>query len=232
MEELRRLNLDYDRAARAETQLNVYYTAANNYLTEGRLDEAASTLIAMREFLSAPSLQGIRALETRRQTHYAAIAALEAALDTARRMAELSALGSGGIAQVLSAQDDAKEALAALQERNTALEQELADQRRAANASGGEQTRLIAEHTNTIRDLRAANAGQQQTLNQRNTELQTLRTESSGLREQALAATARAEQSESALEEQQRQNTALTQQRDEVQQRLNNVLQTLQSLQQ
>ena len=222
MEELRQLSTDHERAARVESQMNAHYAAANNHINEGRLDEASATLTTMREFLAAPSLQGIRAVEARRQTHLAAIGALEGAVAEARRLTAAVALLEGGAPVLAPSTDDGALAQALADMR--VLEQQVAAQAQLISASGDEQTRLIEEHVGTITGLRsenerlgAANTAQQETLAQRDNEIQTLTTENTGLRTQVQTTAARAEQSEAELEEQRRQHTVLTDQKNEIQ---------------
>jgi len=258
MEELRLLSAEHERAARAESQMGAYYAAANSHIGEGRLDEASATLRTMREFLAAPSLQGIRTVEARRQTHLTAISALEGAVAEARRLTSAIALLEGGAVQpplpVNGPQDgalaQALEDLAELNVRYAALGQQLEAQGLIITATGDEQARLIAEHAGTIAGLQtenqrlnAANTTQQQTLatqqqtltaqqatlNQRASEIQTLTGENTGLRNQVQATAARAEQSEAALEEQARQYAVLSQQKDELQDQFDELQQRLEA---
>ena len=167
IEELQRLSTEQERISRAESQMAGYYATANNQINSGLLDEACVTLEAMKEFLAAPSLQGIRSLEARKQTHYAAIAAMEGAVAEACRLKEGRAGGTD-------------QALVDLQARYDALERKAADQEQALAAFGSqdtEQGRIIMEFENRINELRTANINQQETLNRRDTEIVSLRTE-------------------------------------------------------
>jgi len=239
MEELRLLATDHERAARAESQMSAHYAAANNHINAGRLDEASATLVTMREFLAAPSLQGIRAVEARRQTHMAAIGALEGAVAEARRLAAAVALLEGAPGQIpvhAGTEDDAMAQV--LAEMNT-LEQQLEAQAQIIagfTVSGTEQGQIIAGHVGTISELRAendrlsaANLTQQETLTQRAGEIQTLSTENTGLRNQVQSTAARAEQSEAALEEQRRQYAVMIQQKNELQSQHDELQQRLES---
>ncbi|MCL2381080.1 MAG: hypothetical protein FWC64_05740 [Treponema sp.] len=216
MEELQQLSAEHERVARAESQMSVYFASANSFINEGRLDEASAVLGTMREFLAAPSLQGIRAMETRRQTHLAAIGALEMA-----------------VAEALRLTDDALvHALTEMQTRYAALEQQLEAQEQviaAAGASGTEQTRIIAEHASAISELQVANASRDQVISQRESEIQTLRTENTGLQAQVQTTAARAQQSEAELENQRTQYTALSQRTNELQNRYDELQQRLEA---
>jgi len=226
MDEIRRLSTEQERVARVESQMAGYYAAASNMIAQDRLDEAYDTLRAMKEFLDAPSLQGMRSLETRKQTNLAAIAAMEGAVAEAQRQKDAASREAGAVRTVVSAAGQ-DEALAELQERYAALEKQVEDQGRliaASSAEGSEQGRMIAEYANSINELRtqnerfsAANINQQETLNRRDSEIVTLRTETAALSSQLQTANTRIQQSEAELEEQRRQNTALTQQNNELQ---------------
>ena len=235
MEELRRLSNEQERAARVESQMTGYYITETNLISAGRLDEASATLQSMKDYLNARSLQGIRSLEARRQSHFAAIDAMEAAVDEARRYQEASAFresgASGGDSSsgtsdaVQIVRDDA--ALAELQARYTALEQRAADLERtiaAFSSQGSEQSRMISEFNDRISGLNAenerlsaANVNQQQTLNRQDSEIQALRIENTDLQAQVQAANARASASEASLAEQQRQNSTMSQERQALQ---------------
>ena len=84
MEELLRLHSDHERGTRIEQHMGGLYASANNQIRSGRLDEAHIILEQMRQFMDAPSLQGVHLLQTRRQSHLAAINALEIAVAGAR----------------------------------------------------------------------------------------------------------------------------------------------------
>ena len=184
-EELRRLSNEQDRAARVEAQMSGYYTTVNNQIVSGRLDEAAATIKAMKEFLNASLLQGIKSLEARRQNHLAAVAAVETALDEARRLkaeavspgALISSAAQAETPAPLPAAEEpgngaANEALresllaqeeryAALEQKYTALEQKTLDQEKtiaAYSSQGSEQGRIIAGFETTINELRTENA--------------------------------------------------------------------------
>jgi len=254
MEELRHLSTEQERLARAESQMSAYYAIANSHINEGRLGEASAVLRTMREFLAAPSLQGIRAMDARRQTHLAAISALEGAVAEAGRLTETVALLEAAPAQpgvpafTPDVQDDAVLAqaladLAELNARNAALSQQVEAQEQVISATGTEQTRLIAEHVSTIAGLQTENqrlnaanttqqqtlTTQQQTLNQRLGEIQTLTGENTGLRTQVQATAARAEQSEAELEEQRRQYAVLIQEKSELQTQFDELQQRLEA---
>ncbi|MCL2373685.1 MAG: hypothetical protein FWC65_00385 [Treponema sp.] len=205
MEELRHISAEQERAARAESQMSAYYALADSHIDAGRLDEASSTLITMREFLDAPSLRGIRAVEERRPAHLAAIGALEGAVAEARRLAQAMAL-MGAAAPVAGHQDGSIAAeLEDIRARYAALERQLNAQGQIIAGGDAEQAQIIAGFENSIAALRteneqlgAASRSQQETLNQRANEVQAL--------------TNQVQASQAMLETQRGQNAALTQQ--------------------
>jgi len=233
MEELMRLSSEQDRAARVESQMCGYYETENILLNEGRLDEASATLDAMKEFLNATSMHGIRILETRRQTHMAAISALERAVDEARRLKEEAASFSAGRGPSQNAAQEEilarDETIAMLEARNASLQRDIA----AYSSQDTEQSRIISEYVSSINALETANLNQQQTLNRRDNEILTLRTEAAqntqqisdltreagSLRTQVQTANNRISETETALAQQQRENTNLSAQNQDLQRR-------------
>jgi DNA repair exonuclease SbcCD ATPase subunit len=167
MEELKKLGTEQERANRAEREMSGFYVTLNSQIESGRLDEASDTIKSIREFLNAPLLRGIRVFEARKQTHLAAIDAME----------KVMAFSSGGVVIQNTAQE---EMLSELEARNTALERLLA----AFTAEGADQNKIIAEYSSALSQLESSNArlessnaDQQDTINKRDSEIRTLRTE-------------------------------------------------------
>jgi chromosome segregation ATPase len=160
MEELRKLGTEQERANRAEREMSGFYAALNSLIESGRLDEAMATITSVREFLDAPSLRGIRVFEARKQTHLAAIDAMGKAI----------ASSSGGAAIYDAAQE---ETIAELMARATAQERLLA----AYTAEGADQNKIIAEYAAALTQLESSNADQKDALNNKDSEIQTLKTE-------------------------------------------------------
>jgi chromosome segregation ATPase len=103
----------------------------------------------MREFLDAPSLQGIRIFEARKQTHLAIIDFMEAAIATSANGA--SAGVQAELAELVTRN-------ATLEQRNANLERDIA----VFGAQGSDQVRIIAEYMAAIRELEDAHEYQQQ----------------------------------------------------------------------
>jgi len=160
MEELRKLGTEQERANRAEREMSGFYATLNSHIESGRLDEARATINSAREFLDAPSLRGVRVFEARKQTHLAAIDAMEKAI----------ASSTGGIAIDNTAQE---ETIAELTARATAQERLLA----AYTAEGADQNKIIAEYAAALSHLESSNADQKDALNNKDSEIQALKTE-------------------------------------------------------
>jgi len=195
MEELKKLGTEQERANRAEMEMKGFYSLLNFQIENGRLDEASGTIKSVREFLNAPSLRGIRVFEARKQTHLAAIDAMEKVIAS-----------SGGVVVIQDASQE--ETIDELKAQNTALERSLAaftsagaDQNKiiaeyssalsrleSSNAeyasainrlesSNADQNKIIAEYSSALRRLESTNADQKSTLSKQDSEIQSLRTE-------------------------------------------------------
>jgi len=181
MEELKKLGSEQERANRAEMEMKGFYSLLNFQIENGRLDEAKDTIKSIREFLNAPSLRGIRVFEARKQTHLAAIDAMEKVIAS-----------SGGVVVIQDTSQE--ETIAELKAQNTALERSLAaftaagaDQNKVIaeysaalnrlESSNADQNKIIAEYSSALNRLESTNAGRQDTINKQDSEIQMLRTE-------------------------------------------------------
>ena len=160
MEELKALGAEQDLVSRAENQMGGFYRTLDNQLRGNRIAEAGETLKAMRDFLNAPSFQGIQTLEARKLIHLSAIAALERAIPQS---------GAPGETQEASL-EELKAQNAALAQRAANLERDI----NALNSQGSDQTRIISEYISAIQELEATNEVRQLTLSQRENEVQSL----------------------------------------------------------
>ena len=245
MEELRLLGSEQERASRAESQMNGFYRTLNNQIDNNSLDEASKTLAAMREFLNAPAFQGVRSMEARKQTHLAAISAMEGAISEARILKEMAARG-GVIVQPSGSQgqDDVimalEERYAELDTRYAILTQKASAQETALSAlsaQGSDQDRLMTEYLTELNSLRAANWNQQETLNRRDAEIVNLRIDNGSkedqlkildtnaitLRTQLQTANETVREREAALTRQRTENSAIVKERDELQDKFNDI---------
>ena len=173
MEELNALSAEKERTARVENQMGAYYAVLGRQINAGRLDEASATLGAMKEFLNAPSFQTLNTLRERRQSHLAAIAAMEEAVAEARRK-DPEGAAAGDLA---AAYESLKEEHAVLEKQLEAQGQMIA----ASNASGSEQGRKMAEYLNTIAELQTASEAMAARIEQSEAELAQQRLENANL---------------------------------------------------
>jgi chromosome segregation ATPase len=180
MEELNQLGTEQDRVKRIEAQMSGFYMTVNDHVSNHRLTEASATLKAMKDYLAASALLSFSAQEARRQTHLTAIAAMEKVISLGGAYADTlvsddtgdnSDLDAGVQAEVVI--DELKAQIAALEQKAANLERDIV----AFGSQGSEQAKRIAEYTAAIRELEAAGAEQQQTLDRRNSDIQTLRAE-------------------------------------------------------
>ena len=149
MEELRQIGSEQERLNRIESQMSGFFAAVNNQISQGQLVEASATLAAMREFLAAPSFQGLRIFETRRQSHLEAIAFMENAITA-------SMDGGYGVTQ-----DELLELAAlnaALEQQNANLERDIA----VFTSQGSDYARMIAESMAAIREVETLNVNLQE----------------------------------------------------------------------
>jgi chromosome segregation ATPase len=158
-EELQRLTDEQERAFLVERQMSGFYTLVRDHISEGSLEKAGETLGLMREFLETPAFQTIRAIQSQKESHLAAINTLSAAVEGFRTQggAAAPALGSAG--------SDGE--LAALREENAALKAAVADQTREIDAyrsQGTDLTQSIREFEAAISSLRSQSAAQERDL--------------------------------------------------------------------
>ncbi|MDR2629331.1 MAG: hypothetical protein LBC60_00250 [Spirochaetaceae bacterium] len=157
-EELRRLTDEQERVFLAERQMSGFYAVVQDHIREGAPEKAAETLGLAREFLETPAFKTIRAIQSQKEGHLAAINTLSVAVD--------------GLLQGEISLADPREAeeTAALREENAALTQTITDQAReieAYRAEGTDLSRTMREFEGTISTLRNQNAAQAQTINER-----------------------------------------------------------------
>ena len=139
MEELRRLGTEQERLNRAESQMSGFFAAVNSHLSSGNLLEASASLRAMRDFLDAPSIQGLRAFEVRRESHLQTIAFME---NVVAASAGVGQIGTGELSELAALN-------AALAQRNENLERDIA----AFSSLDSDHTRVIAEYMAMVREL-------------------------------------------------------------------------------
>jgi chromosome segregation ATPase len=188
-DELYHLNDEWERSALIERELSGFYTTVNNQIQEGRLSEAANTLNAMREFITTPSFQNLRPIQSRKEFYMSSINVLSEIIEgTLFReppipvvLAETENLGNN---------TDYDRIIAELRTQNDVLEQTIAAQDQTIadfnrqttnqNSTGGQAS---GDSENTINTLRRQNASLQQTVNARDSTINTLRSQNTSLQQ-------------------------------------------------
>ncbi|MDR2102704.1 MAG: hypothetical protein LBP42_01225 [Treponema sp.] len=229
-EELSRLTREQEQSGLIERQLNGLYIEVNRQIREGLLTEAAGTLGAMQDFLNTPSFQYIRSLQSRKETHLAAIAILSEMLAALQNREEPPAPVSAAMPAAMPADNSAEitayeNTIAELRAENTRLEQTVSDQRKTISAYSSEGTSLsrqLNEFENTIAGLRDQNKTLEQDLRSRNNETADLKSQVVNLQNQALLR-------EQNLQSRETEMTALKAQAAAQEQRLQNELSALRS---
>jgi chromosome segregation ATPase len=211
--EIDRLSSDQEKGAAIEAQLSGLYVKAAAAINAGSLREASATLTAMRDFINTSSFQGIRSIQPRRAFYFSSISTLEGLIALSEKLnSAVAAAGGRGY----------EKNLVELEERNAALEEQLAglsEAMAASDAEGSGLGRQVSELQSRISALQTQSAQQGRTLEEqqrRNTELASRNTE---LDRQL----ARLQQT---MEEQQRSNTELAARNTSLDQRLAEANQT------
>ncbi|MDR2758754.1 MAG: hypothetical protein LBB78_05190 [Spirochaetaceae bacterium] len=171
-EELQRLTDEQERAFLVERQMSGFYTVVQDHIRGGTPEKAVETLGLMREFLETPAFQTIRAIQSQKEGHLAAINTLSVAVEG------LLLAGPISPAVVPPPASLTEEEIAALVEENAALTQTVADQTKeitAYRSQGTDLTRSIREFEGTISTLRTQSAAQAQTISAQERDLTTLR---------------------------------------------------------
>ncbi|MDR2363492.1 MAG: hypothetical protein LBD65_03655, partial [Spirochaetaceae bacterium] len=153
-EELQHLADEQNRTALMERQMGGFYTLAQNHLREGMPEKAMETLTLMREFLETPSFQSVRAIQSQKESHLAAINTLSVAVEGILR----------GAIPLAPPDPRQEEELLALREENAAFTQTIADQTReieAYRSQGTDLARTMREFEGTISSLRTQNTAQE-----------------------------------------------------------------------
>ncbi|MFP3090473.1 hypothetical protein LQZ21_09125 [Treponema sp. TIM-1] len=167
-EELRQLTDEQERAFLVERQMSGFYTLVRDHIRGGAPEKAAETLDLMREFLETPAFQPIRAIQSQKEGHLAAINTLSAAVE--------GLLAAGPPSPGAPTEGE----ITALREENAALTQTLADQTQeiaAYRSQGTDLVRSIRQFEETISSLRAQSAAQAQTISAQERDLGALRSE-------------------------------------------------------
>jgi chromosome segregation ATPase len=141
--ELERLSTDQEKGAAIEAQLSGLYTRSASYINAGRLGEAAASLNSMREFINTPAFQGVRSIQPRRGFYLSSISTLEGLIGVAEKLAAAVAAAGG------QADPGYEKTIAELEERNAALEEQVA----ASGTAGSGLNRQLNELQGLITSL-------------------------------------------------------------------------------
>jgi uncharacterized protein YoxC len=148
--ELERLNREQSQAAAVEDQIGAFFANLNRQIADNRLDEAAATIRAMREFLNTPSFGALRSIQARKGLYTQAINSFETMIEQTRKYQAGPDSVAGG------SNTDA----GALQSRITQLEQNLAEKDKtiaALSSQGSGATRRLNELEKANNTLQAEN---------------------------------------------------------------------------
>jgi chromosome segregation ATPase len=184
--ELERLSTDQEKGAAIEAQLSGLYTRAAANINAGQLKEAAATLVSMRDFINTPNFQGIRSIQPRRAFYLSSISTLEGLITLAEKLNDTVAAAGGAAPSATY-----EKAIADLEERNAALQEQVTASGADSSTFGRQLTELqtrittlqaqvteqaasLASQTQNLEAQQRSNAAlttQNATLTNRNTEL-------------------------------------------------------------
>jgi len=157
--ELEQLSREQNQAAAIEAQMGALFANLSRAINANNLDEAATIVRSMRDFLNTPAFQGLRSIQTRKELYAQAINSFEIMVNELRRTQAILASG------IMSLDRSAEEMFTQLQERNAQLDRDLA-----------ERDRRITETERTLRETASASANFERratTLQAQNETLQT-----------------------------------------------------------
>jgi chromosome segregation ATPase len=169
-EELGRLTDEQERAVLVDRQMSGFYTMVRDHIRQGVPERAAETLALMREFLETPGFEAIRAVQSQKEGHLAAINTLSAAVEGLQARGPVSPAAGPSGAQA--------EEIAALREENAALTQTASDQAKEIavyRSQGTDLARSLREFEESISTLRTQSAAQAQTISAQERDLTALR---------------------------------------------------------
>jgi len=144
--EMDRLSREQAHAAAIENQMSAMFANLNAQIRDNRLDEAAGTIRAMREFLNTPAFAVIRSIQARKDLYAQAINSFETMIDEARR----SQAAAAGLFD-----PNIEQSLADLHEENTRL------QRRLEENSRERDSRIASLETNLAAQTQSSQSSQQ-----------------------------------------------------------------------
>ncbi|MDR0316713.1 MAG: hypothetical protein LBH97_07425 [Treponema sp.] len=161
--ELERISAEQIQAANVEAQLAAFFANLTDHIREDRLDEAAGTIQAMRDFLNTPAFQSLRSIQARKELYNQSINSFAVMVEEARKNQTALALAGGASA------GGTEKTISDLQAENALLKENMASLTSTVEAVSSQGSGL-ADQVTTLRN-------QNSTLQRQNTELQTGTTE-------------------------------------------------------
>ena len=150
--------------------MGAFFANLNTEIYEGRFDEAAETVQAMRRFINSPTFQSLRSIQARRELYTQAINSFETMIDEVRRFQA---------AGLRPPDRNIERTLAELQEQNTRLGQAIEEKDRtiaAFSSEGSGQTRRLAELERSVNTLRTTNSELEERARERDSRITSLET--------------------------------------------------------
>jgi len=167
-EELARLAREQAQSAVVEAQVAGFFANIHAQVSENRFDDAEHTIGELREFINAPSFQGIRTIQARRNLYSQAANTLETLLE--EYLATYAAMVAGALPPDLDAE-------ARLQEEIAHLERTIEARDSTINALGAGATgtaQRISQLENSVDTLQRTNTTLQSDNTRLNTQVNTL----------------------------------------------------------
>jgi chromosome segregation ATPase len=150
--ELAQLSREQETAANIEAQLGAYFSSVNGSIQKGQLDNAASTLASMRQFLNTPAFQSLRSIQARKALYAQSIDSLEALIQELRKAAPTE-----GVLAAHEQEAEAQKALRELQSKNAQLAQ-LEEENRRLNSNIASGNSREAGSAQQLLDIETQNA--------------------------------------------------------------------------
>ncbi|MDR0486974.1 MAG: hypothetical protein LBG91_01870 [Treponema sp.] len=141
MAELDSLASDQERAAAIDSQLSGGIAAVYDLIQKGQFEQAGAMVRDLRFFLDTPAFLSIRSFQSRKEFYTQTINSLETMLDEIR-------LSSGGFSAVAMEKE-----LTELRNKNSQLEETVAEMDKSAAAGSSGQTRRINDQARRITEL-------------------------------------------------------------------------------
>jgi chromosome segregation ATPase len=152
--ELEQLSRDQSQTAVIEAQLGALFANLSRAINQNNLEEAATIIRSMRDFLNTPAFQGLRSMQARKDLYAQAINSFEIMVNELRRTQ--AALASG----IMSLDRSAEATFAQLQETAAQLERDLDRERIRANTLQTQNDTLqtdVARENNRANNLQTQN---------------------------------------------------------------------------